>query len=180
MGTRPIDRASSDPVAIVTAAICGVGREIARELAGRGYAIVVVYLHDRLAAEATVDEILAANATAVAVRADLTDELDVERLFTESNAAFGGVDVVVHTTIRGTALVNQHAAGRLRHGGAIVSVFTSNGITSDLADQLRARDVTVNGFTPGVEPPGRMLDTSEVLAILDRWRHGRADPGSRW
>jgi 3-oxoacyl-[acyl-carrier protein] reductase len=179
MGTRPVDPASSDPVAIVTAATCGVGREIAGELARRGYAIVVVYLHDQLAAEATVDEIIAANATAVAVRADLIDELDVERLFTESNAAFGGVDVVVHTTIRGTALVNQHAARQLRHGGAIVSVSTADGITSDLTHQLRARDVTVNGITPGVEPPGRKPDIAEVLAVLDRWRHGREGRGSR-
>jgi 3-oxoacyl-[acyl-carrier protein] reductase len=180
MGTRPVDPASSDPVAIVTAATCGVGREIAGELARRGYAIVVVYLHDQLAAEATVDEIIAANATAVAVRADLIDELDVERLFTESNAAFGGVDVVVHTTVRGTALVNQHAARQLRHGGAIVSVFTVDGITCDLAHQLRNRGVTINGITPGLEPPGSKHDIAELLAVLDRWRNAREILGSRW
>jgi 3-oxoacyl-[acyl-carrier protein] reductase len=180
MDARPIDLRSSDPVAIVTAATWGVGREIARELARRSYAIVVVYLDDPLAAEATVDEILAANATAVAVRADLIDEVDVERLFTESNAAFGGVDVVVNTTIRGTRLVNQHAARQLRQGGAIVSVFIADGLTSDLADELRTRDVTVNGITPGLEPPGRKHDITEVLAVLDRWRQARETLGSGW
>jgi len=173
VGTSPIDPASSNPVAIVTAATRGVGRQIAHELAGRGYAIVVVYLDDQLAAEATVGELLAARAPAVAVRADLVDELDVERLFTESNAAFGGVDVVVHATIRGAALVNQHAARELRRGGAIVSLFDADGITPDLAHELRARDVTVNGVAPGVEPPGRERDIAELLAVLDRWRRGR-------
>jgi 3-oxoacyl-[acyl-carrier protein] reductase len=173
VGTRPTDPTSSDPVAIVTAATCRIGRQIAHELARRGYVIVVVYLRDQREAEAAVNEILAANATAVAVRADFTDELDVERLFTEANAAFGGVDVVVHTTIRSAALVNQNAAQQLRHGGAIVSVFTADGITPDVAHQLCARDVTVNGITPGVEPPGRKYDIAEVLAVLDRWRHGR-------
>jgi hypothetical protein len=129
-------------------------------------------------AEAAVDEILAANAPAVAIRADLTDALDVERLFTEADAAFGMVDVVVHTTIRGAALVNQIAARRLRHGGAIVTLFTADGITPDVAHQLRARAVTVNGLTPGVEPPGRNHDIAEVLAVLDRWRHGPEGPGS--
>jgi 3-oxoacyl-[acyl-carrier protein] reductase len=180
VGKRPTDPKSSDPVAIVTAATYGVGREIARELARRGYAIVVVYLRDQLAAEATVDEILADKATAVAVRADLIDELDVERLFAESKAAFGGVDVVVHTTVRGAALVNQHAARQLRYGGAIVGVFTVDGITCSLAHELRNRDVTLNGITPGLEPPGRKHDTAEVLAVLDRWRNAREGPGSPW
>jgi NAD(P)-dependent dehydrogenase (short-subunit alcohol dehydrogenase family) len=32
----------------------------------------------------------------VAIRADIVDELDVNRLFAETIAAFGGIDVVVH------------------------------------------------------------------------------------
>jgi hypothetical protein len=36
-----------------------------------------------------------------AVRADLGDDLDVERLFHESIAAFGGLDLVVDTTTGG-------------------------------------------------------------------------------
>jgi 3-oxoacyl-[acyl-carrier protein] reductase len=53
---------------------------------------------DQRQAELAVEEILAANATALAVRADLTDELDVKRLFVETIAAYGGVDVVAHAT----------------------------------------------------------------------------------
>ena len=79
-------------------AALGAGREIARGLAGWGWAIVVVYLEHQRTAEATVAEILAADGTIVAVRADLADDLDVQRLFAESIAAFAGVDVVVHTT----------------------------------------------------------------------------------
>jgi 3-oxoacyl-[acyl-carrier protein] reductase len=86
MGTRPTD----DAVAIVTGSR-GTGREIARQLASRGYAVVVVYLRDRGEADAAVEEILAANGTALAVRADVTDELDVERVFDETRTAFGGV-----------------------------------------------------------------------------------------
>jgi 3-oxoacyl-[acyl-carrier protein] reductase len=108
--------------AIVTGGSCGVGREIALALASRGYAVVVVYLRDQGAAEAAVDEILAANGTALGIRADVVDELDVERLFDETKAAFGSVDVVVHTALRGSPVVNQEAARQLRDGGAIVSV----------------------------------------------------------
>jgi 3-oxoacyl-[acyl-carrier protein] reductase len=87
---------ATDPVAVITGGSSGTGRAIACRLARRGYAVVVVYVRDQGAAEAAVDEILAADGTAVAVRADLTDELDVQRLYDETVAAFGGVDVVVH------------------------------------------------------------------------------------
>ena len=89
---RPTDEA----VAVVTGGSRPPGSEIARALARRGWAVVVVYLRDQWRAEAVVEEILAAHETALSVRADLTDELDVERLFSETKAVFGGVDLVVH------------------------------------------------------------------------------------
>jgi 3-oxoacyl-[acyl-carrier protein] reductase len=107
-------------VAIVTGGSCGPGRQVAGELASRGYAVVVVYLSDQAEAEASVEEILAAGGTAVTVRADVTDELDVERLFDESAEAFGGVDVVVHAATRGSSVVDRQAARAIRDGGAIV------------------------------------------------------------
>ena len=48
---------------------------------------MVVYFRDQAEAEATVEEILAANSTSLAVRANLAHELDVERVFTETNNA---------------------------------------------------------------------------------------------
>jgi 3-oxoacyl-[acyl-carrier protein] reductase len=137
---RPIDR-----VAIVTGGSRGIGRAVAHQLARRHYAVVVDYAHDQRAGDRAVDEVLAAGGTALAVRADVADELDVERLFAESTEAFGGVDVVVHaaglvavesvadhdldlfdalqrTNVRGTFVVARQAARRLRPGGAIVNL----------------------------------------------------------
>jgi 3-oxoacyl-[acyl-carrier protein] reductase len=157
-------------VAIVIGGSCAAGRAIACTLASRGYAVIVVYLRDSGAAEAAVDEILATSGTALAVRADVSDELDVERLFTETATAFGGVDVVVHAALGGTSAVNREAAQRIRHGGAIVNVSSSDPIAPDLADELRARDVTVNGLTPGLEAPGADHDPAELVALLEHWR----------
>jgi 3-oxoacyl-[acyl-carrier protein] reductase len=86
-----------EPVAVITGGSYGVGRELARVLAGRGYAVVVVYIDDQGAAEAIVDEILGSGGTALAIRADVSDELDVERVFRETRTAFGAIDVIVHT-----------------------------------------------------------------------------------
>jgi 3-oxoacyl-[acyl-carrier protein] reductase len=168
--TRSTDPTSTDAVAIVSGGSCGAGREIARRLASRGCAVVVVYLRDQGEAEAAVEELLAAGGTAVAVRADVADALDVERLFTETAAAFGGVDVVVHTAIRGSSVVNQQAARQLRRGGAIIDVSSCEAIAPVLADELRARDITVNGVAPGLESPGAQHDIADLIVLLDRWR----------
>jgi hypothetical protein len=145
-------------VAIVTGGSTPTGREAARGLAGWGWAIVVVYLEHQRRAEATVAEIIAAEGTTVAVRADLADDLDVQRLFTESIAAFGGVDVVVHTTAESAALLYQYAARHVHQRGAIVSISASEPIEPEVASQLRARGVVV-----GRAPP------EAVLSFLGRW-----------
>jgi 3-oxoacyl-[acyl-carrier protein] reductase len=146
---RPSGGQPEQRVAIVTGGSQGIGRETIHGLAGLGYAVVVNYVHDQRTAESTVEAVLAANGSAVAVRADVADDLDVERLFAETIEAFGGVDAVVHavqgqisesplaeialddfdalcrTTIRATFIVNRMAARRIRNGGAIVNVTGS-------------------------------------------------------
>jgi 3-oxoacyl-[acyl-carrier protein] reductase len=145
-------------VAIVTGGSAGAGREIARGLASWGWSIVVVYLEQQRATEAAVAEILAAEGKIVAVRADLADDLDVERLFAESSAAFAGVDVVVHTTTDSPALLYQHAARNIRRRGAIVSVAPADRVTPRVLRQLGERDISVEGTAP-----------DEVLTFLYRW-----------
>ena len=134
---------------IVTGGSRGMGRETVQRLASLGYAVVVNYVHDQRTAEATVDAVLEGRGAAVAIRADVSDALDVERLFDQTIETFGAVDAVVHaergrvvpapltevslddfdemcrTTIRATFIVNRMAARRLRNGGAIVNLFSS-------------------------------------------------------
>jgi NAD(P)-dependent dehydrogenase (short-subunit alcohol dehydrogenase family) len=149
----------ADVVAIVTGGSSGTGREVARALTSWGWAIVIVYLEHQRAAEAIVDEILAAGGNVVAVRADPADDLDVKRLFAESTAAFAGVDVVVHTTSGSGSVLYEHAARQVRSRGAIVSTPTAGHVTPAVARQLRERDISV-----GRAPP------EDMLPFLDRWR----------
>jgi 3-oxoacyl-[acyl-carrier protein] reductase len=146
-------------VAIVTGGSCGTGREVARALTSWGWAIVVVYLEHQRAAEATVAEIVAAEGNVVAVRADLADELDVQRLFAESIAAFAGVDVVVHTTTKTASLLYQNAALHVRPRGAVVCISAASRVTPQVARQLRERGITV-GSAPA----------NGLIAFLDKWR----------
>ena len=146
-------------MAIVTGGSSGNGREVARGLADWRWPIVLVYLEHQRAVEATVVEILAAGGTIVAVRANLADVLDVQRLFAESSAAFGGVDVVAHTTAQSGSLLYAHAARHVRSGGVIVTVSAADAVAPDTAHRLVERRIGV-----GRAPP------EALLAFLDRWR----------
>lgn len=147
--TNARDRLAEGRVALVTGGSRGVGRETILRLAILGYAVVVNYVHDQRTAESTVEAILAARGTAVAIRADVADDLDVERLFAQTIETFGAVDAVVHAVrghvtatslteiplaefdalckanLRATFIVNQAAARHVRPGGAIVNVSNS-------------------------------------------------------
>jgi len=124
---------SDSPVAILT----GRSHDVARTLARCGYAVVIAYLEVG-EADGVVDEIQDAGGVALAIRAGLDDELDVERLFDETTSAFGGVDVVVHTGPGGGAVVDRQAAYRLRAGGAIFSVPATDRDAAALVASLHA------------------------------------------
>jgi 3-oxoacyl-[acyl-carrier protein] reductase len=83
-------------VAVVTGASKGIGAAIAEALAAAGAAVVVNYASSRAGADAVVDRIRQAGGKAVAVQADVSKPDDVRRLFGETKAAFGKLDVLVN------------------------------------------------------------------------------------
>jgi 3-oxoacyl-[acyl-carrier protein] reductase len=177
-----LDGSPPSRVAIVTGGSRGVGRAMIRRLAASDYAVVVNYLHDQRAAESTVEAILADNSDAVAVRADVADDLDVERLFAETIAAFGGIDVVVHAVgsritatplaeagldefdalvrinTRATFIVNREAARHLRSGGSIVN----------LASSAEGLSLTTHGLYASIKAATDVLTRALALELRER------------
>ncbi|MFE9704791.1 SDR family oxidoreductase [Streptomyces sp. NPDC005930] len=187
-------------VAVVTGGSRGIGRAVARKLAEDGLAVVVNYARGAAAADETVAAITGAGGRAVAVQADVAEEKEVAALFDRAEAEYGGVDVVVNaagrmtlspiadldlaaldamhrTNIRGTFVVAQQAARRLRPGGAFIGFSTSvvgaqfptygayaaskgavEAMTMILARELRGRDITVNTVAPGPTATDLFLD----------------------
>ncbi|NUP40870.1 MAG: SDR family oxidoreductase [Streptomyces sp.] len=194
-------------VAIVTGGSRGIGRQVAERLAVDGFAVVVGYAGSKDAADEVVQTIEAAGGSAYAARADVGDETAVAALFDLAEATYGGVDAVVHaagrmplspiaeldlgelddlyhTNIRGTFVVDQQAARRLRPGGALVNFSTSvvglafpgygayaaskgavEALTLILARELRGRDVTVNAVAPGPTATELFLDGKDEETI---------------
>jgi len=70
----------SGKIALVTGGSRGIGKAIAIELGGRGATVIINYLKNHSAAQATVDELVAAGVTAVRIKAHIGDEAAVESL----------------------------------------------------------------------------------------------------
>jgi 3-oxoacyl-[acyl-carrier protein] reductase len=190
-GTAGHAGADRTRAALVTGGTGGMGRVIASRLATDGFDVAVAHTGELDLADETVREIKKHGRSGAAFAADVADEQAVSALFDAVENRFGHLDVVVHTAginrpsalvdldlaeldaivrvnVRGTFVVDQQAARRVRSGGSIVNVSTSmvrvappalgayaaskaavDALTRILAKEMRGRDITVNAVAPG-------------------------------
>jgi enoyl-[acyl-carrier protein] reductase III len=81
--------------ALVTGAARGFGAAIAKRLAAEGCKVIVNYRRSMSDAQAVVDDIKAAGGEAIAVRADIGKEENLDRLFATVKSECGKLDIVI-------------------------------------------------------------------------------------
>jgi 3-oxoacyl-[acyl-carrier protein] reductase len=86
----------TDKVAIVTGASKGIGASIAKHLAAEGAAVVVNYASGKADADRVVAEITSNGGRAVAVQGSVTQQTNIDRLFSETKRVFGRLDILVN------------------------------------------------------------------------------------
>src|SRR5258707_8795604 len=86
-------------VAVVTGASKGIGASIAKHFAAAGAKVVVNYASSKAEADKVVKAITDDGGIAIAVQADVSNEVDVIRLFKETKNAFGTLDVLVNNAV---------------------------------------------------------------------------------
>lgn len=83
-------------VALVTGAAKGIGKAIALTLAEKGVDIAVNYLHSQSEALEVIKGIQLKGSRALAIKADVTSEVDVAGLVEKVHAHFGRLDILVN------------------------------------------------------------------------------------
>lgn len=141
-------------IALITGGSRGIGSATARLLARRGYDLCISYRERKQTAEALVEELSASGVRIIAVRADISEESDIEQLFAEVDRQLGPVTALVNnagmllpqtrvenmtaerinrllrTNVTGTLLCCREAircmsTARGGNGGAIVNVSST-------------------------------------------------------
>jgi NAD(P)-dependent dehydrogenase (short-subunit alcohol dehydrogenase family) len=90
------DKLLAGQVALITGAAKRIGRSIALRLAAEGADIVVNYASSKPEADTLVAEIKSAGRRAMAVKADVSHRLDVQKLFSVTENEFGRLDILVN------------------------------------------------------------------------------------
>ncbi|WP_098741413.1 SDR family oxidoreductase [Paenibacillus sp. EZ-K15] len=138
----------SGKVAIVTGASRGIGREMAERLAENGAKVVVNYASSPTKAEEVVSAIKQDGGEARAIQADISQVAAIERLFSETIEAYGGIDILVNNAgvmttkpiaamteedfdqqfainVKGAYFAIQQAFHHMNSGGRIINFSTS-------------------------------------------------------
>lgn len=135
-----------DKVALVTGGSRGIGAATARLAAARGYRVVVNYLRHADAADAVAVEINRRGGEAIAVQSDVSQEVDVHRLFQEIDRRFGRLDALVNNA----GIVDQSMRVEEMTASRVTRMFAVNVVGPFLcAREAIARMSTVHGGRGG-------------------------------
>ncbi len=159
-------------VAVVTGASKGIGAAIARQFGAEGASVVVGYSSDQAGAQRIVSEIESQGGKALAIRADMTSQDDITRLFDQAISTYDRLDILVNNAgvyafapldnitaehfhkqfnvnVLGLILASQEAARRMGDaGGSIVNIGSVAGATPPpMASVYSATKAAVDAVT---------------------------------
>jgi len=143
-------------IMLITGGSRGIGAAIATLAAADGYAVCFSYKSNRTAADAVVNEIMRNGGEAMAVQADMAQEIDILRLFNAVDQAFGPLTALVNNAgiLEQQMRVDQMDAARMQR------IFTTNVIGSFLCAREAVRRMSTLHGGKG----GAIVNVSSIAA----------------
>ena len=158
---------------IVTGGSRGIGAAVARLAAARGYTVAVNYSSGEAEAKQVTDEIIGLGGSALAIRADVSKEDEIVRMFETAETQLGPIKALVNNAAvtGGFARVEEVSAGALQ------SVFAVNVIGAMLCAREAVRRMSTRRGGTG----GTIVNISSRAAHTGspgEWVHYAASKGA--
>jgi 3-oxoacyl-[acyl-carrier protein] reductase len=148
-----------DKVALITGSSRGIGRAIALDMAKEGANVVVNYNNSPNEAEKVAEEITQNGSQAIAVKADVSNEMEVRNMIEQAVAKFGKIDILVNNAgivfdipfmektvehwsktlgvnLIGTFLCCKYTIPHMPEGSRIINISSTNGINTVSTDSM--------------------------------------------
>jgi 3-oxoacyl-[acyl-carrier protein] reductase len=144
-------------VVLITGASSGIGQATALRFAQEGCKVVVNYHINKKGAEETVEKIKSLKVETLIVKADISTQDDVEKLFHEIVKKFGTVDILVNNAAYPSEKVPFLEATR----EDILDLFNMNIVSAMMCSKKAIEIMKKQGY-------GKILNTSSIKG----WEHG--------
>lgn len=148
--------------ALVTGASSGIGRSVALSLAQEGADVVVNYVAGEAAALAVVAEIKGKGGHAIAIKADVSSEHEVQAMFRQMIAEFGTIDILVNNAgLQRDAPIDEMT---LEQWDAVIKVNLTGQF---LCAREAIREFKRRGVVPGIScAAGKIISMSSVHEVI--------------
>jgi NAD(P)-dependent dehydrogenase (short-subunit alcohol dehydrogenase family) len=167
---------------IITGGGRGIGSSTARLAGSRGYSVCVNYLRDKAAAESVVRQIQSSGGKAIAVKADVSSESDVVRLFETAEGELGSITALVNNAATLEPQMRLDSMDAARFG----RLFATNVIGTMLCAREAVRRmstrhggdggaiVNLSSVASGYGSPGEYVDYAATKGAVDTFTTGLA------
>ncbi len=171
-----------DKVVLITGASRGIGAASALLAAQKGWAVAVNYLANSLAADEVVRQIRAAGGTAMAIKADVSIEADVLRMFETVDAKLGRLQGLVNNAgvVDVAARLDAMSVARLERMWA-TNITSSFVCAREAVKRMSTRYggaggsiVNLSSAAARMGSPGQYVDYAASKAAIDTFTMGLA------
>jgi NAD(P)-dependent dehydrogenase (short-subunit alcohol dehydrogenase family) len=143
---------------LITGGGRGIGAACAMLAAERGYRVCINYLSDDEAAAAVVDAIIRAGGSAFAIKADVSDEAQVESMFRSVDERFGRLDALVNNA----AVLAKQMRVEEMSAARIARIMATNVVGSMLCAREAVRRMSTKNGGAG----GGIVNVSSRAGVL--------------
>ena len=157
----------SNKVAVVTGGSQGIGAGIVRKLAEQGANVVFTYNSNKDAAERLIKEIGILETKVVAVKADVTNNADLEAIFEKAVYEFGKIDILINNagvfTFQPIDTITLEEVNRLFSTNVFAPMFAIKSALKHMNDG--GSIINIGSIVATMAPPASVAYSSSKAAV---------------